>query len=47
MMGRKVISLKEKTYDRLAEHGKAGESFDELVNRLLDKIESPAGVKGR
>lgn len=34
------IKLKPSTRDRLAGLGKKTETFDEIVNRLLDEIES-------
>ena len=35
----RAIRVSEKTKDRLQEHGKMGENFDTLLNRLLDKID--------
>ena len=32
--------LEEETLERLRDHGKMGDSFDSVVNRLLDEIES-------
>jgi len=32
--------LEEATLERLRDHGKMGDSFDSVVNRLLDEIES-------
>jgi len=32
--------LEEETLVRLRDHGKMGDSFDSVVNRLLDEIES-------
>lgn len=37
-MKRKLISLKEKTYQRLVELGKKNDSFDTIVSRLLEEI---------
>jgi hypothetical protein len=34
------IKLKPSTRDRLAEFGKKTETFDEIVNRLLNEIET-------
>ncbi|MGV8127500.1 MAG: DUF7557 family protein [Methanothrix sp.] len=34
------IKLKIKTRDRLADYGKKSETFDEVVNRLLDEVEA-------
>ena len=31
--------LEETTLERLRDHGKMGDSFDSVVNRLLDEIE--------
>ena len=31
--------LDEETLGRLREHGKMGDSFDSVVNRLLDEVE--------
>lgn len=36
----KVIRLYEETYNRLKQYGKMRESFDALVNRILDDYES-------
>lgn len=38
-MGRKQINLREETYERLREHGKTGESFSDLIERILDRVE--------
>lgn len=35
----KSIKVYESTYDRLLEHGRMEESFDDLINRLLDEFE--------
>jgi len=35
----KTLKVSEKTKQRLQKHGRMGESFEELINRLLDKIE--------
>jgi len=35
----KAIRISEKTKERLQEHGKMGEDFDSLINRLLNKLE--------
>jgi predicted CopG family antitoxin len=34
----KSIAIKEETKERLESFGKFNESFDELINRLLDQI---------
>lgn len=36
---RTTISLSKKNYDKLKELGFAGESFDTVVGRLLEKVE--------
>lgn len=36
---RKNVSLAEATYDRLKSNGRFGESFDDLINRVLDVFE--------
>lgn len=35
----KLIKLRDETYDRLLEHGKMQETFDSLINRILDNFE--------
>lgn len=37
--GLTTISCRPETKDRLARHGVKGESFDSLINRILDKRE--------
>lgn len=44
MPGYHMIRLKESTIQRLKRHGKFRESYDELVNRLLDIIEKTRKV---
>ena len=39
LKGRKNLNVSDDTYDRLRRHGQFGESFDELLNRLLNDIE--------
>jgi predicted CopG family antitoxin len=39
MGGRKNLNVSEDTYDRLRRRGKFGESFDDLVNRILNELE--------
>ncbi|WP_363464996.1 DUF7557 family protein [Halogeometricum borinquense] len=36
----KSIKVYESTYDRLQSHGNMGESFDDLINRILDIYEN-------
>ena len=33
------MKVKRETLDRLKEHGKMGDSFEKVVNRLLDEVE--------
>jgi predicted CopG family antitoxin len=35
----KNIVLEQKTYERLKSHGAMGDSFNDVVNRVLDKVE--------
>jgi predicted CopG family antitoxin len=37
--GRKNISIDNQTWERLKTFGKFGESFNDLLNRLMDTIE--------
>ncbi len=37
---RKNVNISEETYGRLKTFGKFGESFDDLLNRLMDNMES-------
>jgi predicted CopG family antitoxin len=37
--GRKNISIDSQTWERLKTFGKFGESFNDLLNRLMDTIE--------
>lgn len=34
-----TMKVKRETLDRLKEHGKMGDSFEKVVNRLLDEVE--------
>ena len=36
----KTIPVLEKTKERVIDHGRKGETFDQLVNRLLDLDDS-------
>jgi hypothetical protein len=38
-----AILLKKTTRDRLKDAGKKGESYDDIINRLLDKEEQERG----
>jgi len=42
MSKRHTISLDEDVYTHLKSKGKFGESFNSLVNRLIDTIENPS-----
>lgn len=35
----KLIKIKDTTYDRLSKHGEFKESFDDIVNKVLDLAE--------
>lgn len=35
----KSIKVYESTHERLQKHGNMNESFDELINRILDEFE--------
>lgn len=35
----KSLKVYESTYERLRSHGNMGESFDDLINRILDSYE--------
>ena len=39
-MQTKKIRIKKETYDRLAKKGKFGDTIDDIMNRILDSIES-------
>lgn len=41
----KTIKLKKETYERLRSHGNMGESFDDLINRILDEWENENNEK--
>ncbi len=38
-MSMTTMKVKRETLDRLKDHGKMGDSFETVVNRLLDDIE--------
>jgi len=38
-MSSTTMKLKRETLDRLKEHGRMGDSFEQVVNRLLDDAE--------
>jgi predicted CopG family antitoxin len=37
MKGRKNISINDETYNKLAKLGDLSETFDEVINRLIDE----------
>ena len=40
-----TIRVKRSTKERLMKHGRMGETFDQLLNRILDAIEKRAGER--
>jgi predicted CopG family antitoxin len=36
----KTLKIEDSTHTRLKKHGRFGESFDDLLNRLLDILEA-------
>lgn len=34
-----TMKISRETLDRIAKHGKFGESYENVINRLIDKIE--------
>jgi predicted CopG family antitoxin len=43
----KNIKIHEDTHERLKSHGNMGESFDDLINRILDDWEEEEEKGGR
>ena len=43
MSNRTTISIKSDVYSKLKEQGRFGESFSDLLSRLLDQSESRGG----
>jgi predicted CopG family antitoxin len=43
LKGRKNLNVSDETYDRLKKHGMFGESFDELINRILNENDEHKG----
>jgi predicted CopG family antitoxin len=41
----KMIRVDDDTHDRLKHHGKFGESFQDIINRLLDIAEGKSSSK--
>jgi len=35
----KLVRVKKRTWERLKKHGMMQESFDQLINRILDELE--------
>lgn len=35
----KMIRVNDETHERLKKHGKFGESFEDIINRLMDVVE--------
>lgn len=35
----KTLKIGEKTHERLKKHGKFGDSFEDIINRLMDIVE--------
>lgn len=35
---KKTLKIEEKTHARLAEYGKKGETFDAIINKILDEV---------
>jgi predicted CopG family antitoxin len=46
MYKRVNIGLRDDVYNRLKDKGKFGETFSELVSRLIDEIETAIAYKG-
>ena len=38
-MSQTTMKIKKETLERLKEHGEMGDSFEDVVNRLLDEAE--------
>ena len=36
----KTIAVKQETYDRLKELGFGGDSFNQIISRLIEKVET-------
>ena len=45
MFKRHTVSLTSNVYARLKNHGQFGESFNDLINRLVSEIEQLKGVE--
>ena len=42
---RKMVNLTTETYERLRTIGKMGESFDDVINRLIDNTDRLQGLE--
>lgn len=42
---RKTIKVEEETKKRLEKHGNVGDTYEDVIRRLLDKVESMEGTK--
>jgi hypothetical protein len=42
-LGTRQARIKVETIDRLATHGSYGDTLDEIIGRLLDKVEANGG----
>jgi predicted CopG family antitoxin len=42
---RKSLSVSEETYNRLMEYGQFRDSFDDLLNKLMDKAQKARSEK--
>jgi predicted CopG family antitoxin len=43
----KMIRVDDDTHERLKVHGKFGESFQDIINRLLDIVEDKASERSK
>jgi len=41
----KTLKINENTHERLKKHGKFGDSFDDVLNRLMDIVEGKGTKK--
>ena len=41
----KIIKVKDETHDKLMEYGKKKETFDEIINRLLELTKKGGKLK--
>ena len=46
-MGRKTVTVSEEVWGHVAEHGRFGESFDDVLRRMLGLREAPAASGSR